>query len=438
MSKTKFISIMLLVAIIGSVVLSCKSKFNKSFSLSINSTNPYDIKFFYDQLTKDSTQNFYFMESSWYFDQSLDGEYRGEDDIEYEVDSLMLPVDSSHFSDVTTNERETYVVVSRYFEPEGKEIQAIKDYVAQGNIAFVSSFFIGTEFKDSLLYFVDNDFARSSFPPFLMPDTLRVNWLGDSTVTPFLYPGHVPIVPALDSATLFSDTKGYRVSSFDTLMLDDRKLPIILRLNVGKGRLYLCSNPIVLSNYFLLHKENYRLANLLYEELELANRNLLWDKYYNSLSKKRNEADSESQLWKIINQYPGFKWAFYTLLVGALLYFMMYSRRIVQEVPILPKNKNNAKAYIRTLAGVYWQRGDDNSIAHKLFHQFYEYLYMQHQINASEVKEENIDRICSKIGKSPEAFRNVLNALQDYNGSKKINKEQLNRYYKYLSIFYQS
>lgn len=412
---------------------SCNNKrFNTRFTHSITSTNPYDIKFFFEQITDSSQAGYLVAEENWWIlsEEEVDDDFISES-------TISETNDDSNFYEDNDDSSWTYFAVSKYFEPTSQEINELKNFVASGNLAFISSFNLGETLKDSLLFFVENEFHFNTFPPFLVPDSIKVNWLGDSLSQRFVYPGHRAIRPSLDSATLFSDTLGYRVTSFDTLMTEDNDVPTILRIRIGKGRLYLCSNPLVLSNYFLLHKQNYELINLLHKELELDQRSLVWDNYYNKLGKKYS-GESKSEVWKIINQYPGLKLAFYTLLIGSLIYFLMYARRIVQTVPILPKNQNNSLAFVNSLAGVYWKRKDDAAIAQKLFHQFYEYLYLQHQINAAEVSEANIEKIAGKTGKSADALRHILTALNDYNRSKTISKEQLNRYYKYLSIFYKS
>lgn len=413
--------------------IGCKNKrFDTRFTHSTSSTNPYDIKFFYEQIADSSNTKVVIENQNIWVNDVIEAA-----DIFYDTTE-----EDSDFEDSTSyvvnDSMQTYMVVSKYFDPYSTEIHELKNFVAEGNLAFISSFNIGQELRDSLLFFVQHEYNEEYFPPMLVEDSLTIHWIGDSAVQNFTYPGHIALSPSLDSATLFSDIQSIRVSSFDTLLLEENGEPILLKLHIGKGNLYLCSNPLILSNYFLLHKDNYELVNILYKELELGKRTLIWDNFYNRKLNTTSPSDNTSTIWTLINQYKGLKYAFYTILISVLLYFLMYSRRITQEIPIIPKRQNVSLSFVKTLAGVYWKRSDDTAIAQKLFHQFYEFCYLNYQLNAKDFDELSIEKVAKKMGKSPDVLRQVIEALKDYNSSKTITKGQLNKYYQYLSLFYKS
>lgn len=385
-------------------LLACdQQRFDKRFTLSTKSTKPYDIKFIYDQIEKQA----------------------GELSINKEDFELNPLFDNSQGLDA-------YVAVTRHFYPHEYDISLLKSFVAQGNVAFIASFDISDTFKDSLLYFVEDN-ELSYFPPDLYEDSLQVNWFKDSSSVVFKYPGHFTYTDRLDSAYILKDNL---VVSFDTLITTDSDLPVVLRLNCGLGKIYLCDNPLILSNYFLLHKDNFELINLLSRELGLDYRSVIWDDFYKN--KLDDNEDDRSPVWEIISKYPALLWAFGIVLFGGLLYILMYARRDVQQVTFIKKEPSKPLAFSEALAGVYWSRKDHNSIAKKLFQQFFEYLYLQHHVSAEEVKKGNLTYISTKIGKPKEQLEAILQELVDYNHSHDITEVQLERYYFTITKFYNS
>ncbi|UBM59184.1 hypothetical protein LAG90_00735 [Marinilongibacter aquaticus] len=399
----QFSSFILICLSLCFVASSCKKKFNSRFSVSTNSSNPYDIKFFYDQLSKRTIKK---------------------------VNAPFMTVNEENIGG-----EQTYISISKAFHVEsGYEVRKLREYAARGNIVFLASFNIDNAVRDSLLFFPNvQENPNAFFPPALYRKGFEAIWQTSEPPAHYKYPGHYIVPQSLDSARLLLDNNVY---AFDELVTDVKGKPQILRLSCGKGKIYLCNNPLLLSNYFLLHGDNYTLLNRLFSELEIGRRTILWDDYYR---KNRKQEDQKGGSFLMLFwQYAAIRWAFLTLFIACLFYFVFNTRRIVQIVDKEQKTKKSEEHFAQVISQLYWQQKDHGAIAFKFFKQFYEYLFTHFKLTADDIQKEKLTSISIKTGKSEAQFLAVLQDIEHYKSTDGINESDLLRYHKNLNHFYQN
>lgn len=283
----------------------------------------------------------------------------------------------------------TYVVCSPYFVPDRKEKRDILRFVSRGNQLLLSSFEITPHFLKTM-----NIRSRSfKKPEQANDDSLKIVWKTGQT---WVYPGSAA-APELIPAS----------SGMEILASDARGFPSLIRIPYGNGLIWIQAQPMALSNYFLLHKNNTTYLETLLKELNLARTSVIWDDYYPTL---RNEADRKARnrsvppegksfFMEMIRKHPPLQWAVFTFLAGALLFILNYSRRLRQPVERLPEVKNNSLEFTKAVAGLYRYRKDNTAIAQKIRTQLQDHLYNTHGIPARELIPENADSISRKTGK---------------------------------------
>src|SRR5690606_38320167 len=86
--------------------------------------------------------------------------------------------------------------------------------------------------------------------------------------------------------------------------------------NFGNGNVYLSTTPILLTNYYLLNKNQHsaqfteRFASYLKKD------HIVWfDQNYDT-----DQIANNDSLFKIIFKYPSLRYAWYTLIIGLILY----------------------------------------------------------------------------------------------------------------------
>ncbi len=391
-----------LIIAIGGAWFSSVKIFDKQFSVSPTSYKPYDIKFFHDQIEKKASRGFSTNE------EALNDNMMTDD----EADNLLM-------------------VVSPYFLPSEQEIVALKNYVSSGNYAFVSAFSISSNFLDSLFYMPRSYVFSNNFPPYLQANSLTISWLPIKTRTQYNYLGHSPVLMPLDSITLYNNSQ---VTAIDTLIWDKQNGIQLLELTCGKGKLFLSHNPIILSNYFLLHKDNYRLFNQIAQRIELADRYVVWDNHYRNVVRQGAGAQvGESKFMEIMHKYPPLTWAFYTFLAAILLFILSNFRRTQAAVAVVPAHKNQSLAFVNVISELYWQKQNYKAIADKIIAHFYEYMSVQYRINIKDFRAENAEKIAQKTGKDILSIKQLIDLINAIESREKIEKQDLYNLYKGLN-----
>lgn len=384
--------------------------FDKTFNVSSTSYKPYDCKFFYDKVKKLAANGFEERKIAFYTDYYDEG-------------------------------KTTYMVVSPYFYPSSESINQLKNFAASGNNVFICAYGLSSELADSLFFSTRSDEINIGFPPYLEETKWNINWHNADSTTQYTYPGHKPYVAVLDSLYLLSNNA---VTDIDTLITDDQKKIQMLEITCGNGKIFLCNNPILVSNYFLLHKNNYTFFNKISNKLELSNTHVVWDDYYRSkrysdASDDQNQSNKagESAVLKVIFQNQALRWAFYTFIAGIALFILIYYRRIQKEVPIYTSLKNNSEAYINVVSGLYWDQQNHKSIADKIISQFFDYLSNTFHIHPKDFQESELQKISQKTGRSLQSIKDIFNEIAHVKAQEEISKQNLNSLYQKINSFYQ-
>ncbi len=391
--------------------LSQKSKtnkvFDKTFTVSSTSYKPYDTKFFYDEIKKNA---------SGFEEKKVSIENSG-----------LLGFEGASI----------YMVVSPQFYPTSEDIHQLKNYASNGNTAFICSFGLSTELIDSLYYSTKSDEVDIGFPPYMNEMKWHINWKEDDSTSRFSFPGHKPQVAVLDSIYLKSNDA---VTQIDTLIVDEKNQIMMLEITCGEGRIFLCNNPILLSNYFLLNKNNYTFFNKIAQKINLSDSFVIWDDYYRTVRFDTNDERKKagkSAVLKVIFEHPPLLWAFYTFIAGILLFTLIYYRRIQKEVPIYASLKNNSEAYINVVSGLYWEQQNHKSIADKVITQFFDYLLSNFHIHHKDFQENELQKISQKTGRSLKLVQEIFEEISFVKSEEEIKKQVLINLYQKINSFYQ-
>lgn len=132
----------------------------------------------------------------------------------------------------------------------------------------------------------------------------------------------------------------------------------------GKGRFFLHTTPLALTNYQLLRPEGRAYVESLLAYLPEGD--IFWDtcsRVPEAVARLRNtdhggaysrEMDSEHPFSYILKQ-PPLAWAWYLIAALTLLYVLFNARRRQRIIPILPKNENSSYEFIRTIANLHFR-----------------------------------------------------------------------------------
>ncbi|MGI4833865.1 MAG: DUF4350 domain-containing protein [Janthinobacterium lividum] len=294
-----------------------------------------------------------------------------------------------------TTQRATYVFVNQEFGSSPLETGALLRFIEQGNDVFVAAESFGGRgptLADSLgvaLVEADTTLAQAARQQARLrrPDSVALHLLGPAPGPRATF--RFPVAAA-----------GYRLALNShyphrgaTLATDERGRPVLLRLDVGRGHLLLCSVPLALGNYWLLKPRQSDFALAALSALPTG-RPVWWDEY-----QKQGRAGEQSLL-RVVLGSPALRAAYYLLLAGALLLVLVEARRRQRIIPTIRPLPNTTLLFTRTVAGLYRQgRGGHGAIAERKVTLFLDYLRTRFQEPSPDLADETFrERLSQKAG----------------------------------------
>lgn len=173
----------------------------------------------------------------------------------------------------------------------------------------------------------------------------------------------------------------------------------------GEGNFYLHTMPLAFTNYHLLEEDKLQYVDNVFSHLQEGP--IYWDEYsgvservgeainnrdYNS-SSRMLRADSPLQF---ILSKPALSWAWYLLLVAALLYVAFLSRRKQRVIPVLQKNTNTSLEFLSTIGHLYFLQNNHKQLALQKMQLFRSFIREKYHLHGLEFDEEFKKRLQQK------------------------------------------
>ena len=278
-----------------------------------------------------------------------------------------------------------YLFVSQEFEISRLDAQALLQYVARGNDAFVAANdFQSGLLSDSLGFKVQDAGQLPHKGPRGLPvfDSVDVRF-----TNPALATAHVRLPgPAVEQRLTVKAGRSGR-----TLATDAQGRAVFVRLDHGRGHFYLCTAPVAFTNYYLLRPRTtaFAAAALAY----LPVRRTWWDEY------QKQGPIGEQSLLRVVFAHEALRWAYYLSLAGGLLFVLVAARRRQRIIPTLKPLPNTTLLFTRTVASLYRQGSSHALIAEKKVGLFMDYLRTRFQETSPDFGDDAFrERLSQKSG----------------------------------------
>lgn len=380
--------------------------FDDKINYSTKTNKPYDTKFAFESFKKYAKKSF--VENSKSIKDTLNPNFKGKG-------KLM-------------------VVISPYFLPTQSEVDSLLNFVEKGNDLYISAFTISSFFMNSTFTFdsTDANFEfENNFPPQILKGQQQIeiakkDSLSESLKPFYTYPGVRP-----------KNTYGFfkkELYGKENLILQTNGDVALTRTPYGFGYVYINFCPITMTNYFMLHGQNYTFFNEMYSLLGAAEKPIIWDRFYEKHKIQRPDPEYDKQpgdsyFWKVVEDHPTLGWAIFAFFLAIILFILVHSRRLQKPVAVLPEPENNSLIFVKAVAGLYWLKQDHKKIADKIIHQFYDYISVNYRLSQKEINLENAEKIAEKSGKNLTDISSILQTIDHVKNSEKIEKKTLIQLY---------
>lgn len=253
-----------------------------------------------------------------------------------------------------------------------------------------------------------------------------MNWdVGDPARSDTSWLGFTAMPLLEDSAYAFS--LGAVNSSFSklpdqglrTLAANQRGEPVLVSMELGKGRLYLCTTPKAFTNFYLLHDEARGFMERVFTLL--PDRPVLWDEF-----SKMGRDEERTPLRYILSQ-PPLKTAFWLMVALLVLTILVYARRRQRAIPAMAPPRNTSRDFADTLGRLYYYRGDHADLGRKICAQFREEVKTKLRLQRAEWNEENMQEIAAITGVEYEKLQHVKGLMDYYKDIDQVSEFELMR-----------
>ena len=302
-----------------------------------------------------------------------------------------------------------YVFIGQRIHLNHSDEDALANLIYAGNDAFIASI----EPPESLISRIyEFECDRSLFYTNNLADTVNMNFYHESLKShngyEFAYRMGTEDRPyywnVMDREVFCDSTKS--ITAIGYLTPNEANFISIAH---GKGRLFLHSNPIAFTNYFLLTADKTEYASGVFSHLQ--GKNMIWDEFSKIAFMRNNERDYNSPLSYILMQ-PSLKYAWWMLLVTIILYVAFAAKRTQRVIPVLEQKTNTSLEFVRLISALHFQNGNHLDMARKKMKYFLYFIRSKYGIHAQTFKEEHMIRLAEK---SKTGLGDVQSIFSQYN-----------------------
>lgn len=402
---------------------SCKKKTNWNPTFKYTDTNPYGTYITYDLLKEAFPEK----------DISISRK---------SISRTLKPIldDYIFYYDLEEGEEESHVEMSYY-----DSIADVEDVITY--LSITKDFNFGK--KDNLTFLLD--FAAIGNNVFISAQTFDQRLL-DTLQLDYIH--HIQ-----DTAFILSDydtSKVYRFSNItkdahNLIYIDSCKLPhktlatnqklkqpAFIKVQYGKGNIYLHTIPIAFTNIMMLDEEKYQFAFQCLSYIP-ENSQIIWDEYTKKRHKGLLDEDDESSgsgLLKVMLSSPPLKVALILIIIGIVLYMIFASKRKQRIIPDFKPFTNSSIEFMNTISNLFYKKKDYKAITERRQAYFLEYIRSNYYIKTESVDKEFLDLLQAKSGMDKVRINRIFELYNDIMLYLHISENQFMQYNELLEEFY--
>lgn len=308
----------------------------------------------------------------------------------------------------------TYFFVNNALGFNKAEVNKMLGWVKKGNTLFVSTNYISKLILDTLNLTRGRKLRRKSLVNYPQYNFSNPSLKADSA---YLFKHNAGLGFFEDIDTLKQTVLGVARLKTDSTKTQKNEINF-LEAPFGKGKIFMHSSPQVFSNFFMLSKHNYDYAENLLAYINVKG-NVFYDVYYD-----HGKVIHTSPLYVFLNN-KYLKWAYYFVLIGTIFFILFEGKRKQKAIKAVPPLKNKTYDYTRTIAGMYLEKKDHTSIAHKKIIQFLEFVRKELRTDVQKIDSELIKRLRQLTENSEEDIKALFDEIQRLQSSEHISKQEL-------------
>ncbi|MEQ8478003.1 DUF4350 domain-containing protein [Fulvivirga sp.] len=310
-------------------------------------------------------------------------------------------------------------ILSESFSPSDEDTKSLLKFISKGNNAFVSSEYFGkSKLLDTLDLTVKNlIFDQNIINGLTMADTLLVNFTNSQLRHNAGYP--------YEKSTISNYFEELGSSVVVGQLTTDE--PVLIKLKIGEGHLYLSTTPLAFTNNYLLIEDNNEFVSKAMSYL--PNEKLHWTAYYQT-----GRLESQTPLRYILSN-DSLSITYYLVIISLLLFIVFEVKRRQRIIPIIEPPKNTTLEFVGTLGNLYYQNSNHKNIAEKRIAFFTEKVRSNYYMKNKDWSEEFMNEVAQKTGNDIGLTKALFAQISKIRNSSSVDERDLNELSKNLDNF---
>jgi hypothetical protein len=319
-----------------------------------------------------------------------------------------------------------------------EDVTFLLSFIEQGNYAFIAAQKFDEYFMTSLLGtsvptfngFYDTAATINFVHPHyqrekpLVISNVNLNWAG---------------YPANCDWTVFQEFNHQNIAKITSVQQTTYSNCMLIQY--GKGRLVLQCNPGCLGNYNLVRDDGRIHAEILFSHFPRCN--IHWHQNFGKYSeykrsrpkyKKSAPEKSRTSPLQFILKNSALRWAFILLVIGTLLYVLVFSKRQQRVIPPVEAKYNTSLAFVDVVSKLYFQQKQHGKLLVHIRQAFFVFIRERYFINITLQEPDLIVRLSEKSGVEDVRVKEILERLKKAGST--ITEAELVETYVQLSYFY--
>lgn len=335
---------------------------------------------------------------------------------------------------------ENYVFIGDYFQVEGSNVETLKNFVANGNTAFIAS----SSSSDSLIESI-GVFDKLTWTG-QYADLLDVKIKESKNVYNFKHrtsdsTHNNHYWRTMDWESYYAQDQvevlAVKNSYFDYINGNT----ICLKVSYGEGYFIIHCNPNLFSNYFMIKRNGFNHASEIFSHLN--NGKITWDEY-NYIHYNKTESDNDFRYnskrknpFHVLFRNKGFQWTWYILIALILVYLAFSSKRRQKAIPMMESTKNSSIDFAKAIALIYYKSDNLAHIGREIHSQLK--FYIQRKYNVTLMKEmdpKELKKLSRKSGFSIPSLEKIFSELYRLENTVDMSHKDLVKVFELVNEFY--
>jgi hypothetical protein len=175
-----------------------------------------------------------------------------------------------------------------------------------------------------------------------------------------------------------------------------------IKISFGKGTIYVHSEPLFLTNYYLLKPGSLKYTQDVFSYLQ--DRETIWF--------VDNDTKVSRFFMRFVLSNPALKYAWWVFLGGLVLFIFFNAKRKQRIVPVLEPLRNTSVDFVKSIGNLYLQEGNFHDMMAKKAQYFLNKIRMDLLIDTQNLDGEFAKKLHLKTGKPIEMIDEAIDLIR--------------------------